>query len=231
VRGQGPSSQQKPNGQAPAKNGRGGLYREVQVKLLADHDATRDAVLDGLDWLRTQTTAEDVAVLFMAGHGTNDPTGRFYFLPYDTEVKRLRSTAVAGSEVKDALSATPGRVVAFLDTCHSGSVLGGNFRGLPDIDGLTNELSSAESGLIVFASSTGRELSRELPEQKNGAFTAALLEGLSGKADTEHTGAVTIEDLNFFVLHRVKQLTGGEQHPNMLRPQSIRDFPLLAVTR
>jgi hypothetical protein len=24
-------------------------------------------------------------------------------------------------------------------------------------------------------------------------------------------------------------LTGGEQHPNMLRPQSIRDFPLLAV--
>lgn len=28
MRGQGPSSQQKPNGQAPAKNGRGGLYRE-----------------------------------------------------------------------------------------------------------------------------------------------------------------------------------------------------------
>ncbi len=137
----------------------GGLYREVQVKLLADRDATRDAVLDGLDWLRTQTTAEDVAVLFMAGHGTNDATGRVYFLPFVTDLKPFRSTAVAGNEVKDALSATPGRVVAFLDTCHSGSVLGGNFRSAADIDGLTNELSSAESGLVVFAGSTGRELS------------------------------------------------------------------------
>ena len=212
------------------RNG-GGLYREVKVKLLADHDATRDAVLDGLDWLRTQTTADDVAVLFLAGHGTNDPTGRFYFLPVDTDVKRLRSTAVAGSEVKDALSATPGRVVAFLDTCHSGSVLGGNFRAVPDIDGLANELSSAESGLIVFTSSTGRELSAELPSLHNGAFTAALLEGLSGKADADHKGAVTIEDLNYYVLQRVKALTNGEQHPNELRPQSIRDFPLLAVAR
>ncbi len=70
-----------------------------------------------------------------------------------------------------------------------------------------------------------------MPAQHNGAFTAALLEALSGKADTEHKGAVTIEVLNFFVLQRVKALTDGEQHPNMLRPQSIRDFPLLAVSR
>jgi uncharacterized caspase-like protein len=95
------------------------------------------------------------------------------------------------------------------------------------MNGLANELSSAESGLIVFASSTGRELSVELPTLQNGAFTAALLEALAGKADAQHKGAVTIEDLNYYVLQRVKELTNGTQHPNMLRPQSIRDFPLL----
>jgi hypothetical protein len=207
-----------------------GLYREAQVKLLADADATRDNVLDGLDWLRKQTTADDVALLFMAGHGTGDASGRFYFLPVKADVQHLRSSAVAGSEVKDALAATPGRVVAFIDTCHSVNVLGGNFRALPpDINHLASELAAAESGLIVFASSTGSELSVELPTLHNGAFTAALLEGLSGKADVDHRGAVTIEELNFYVLRRVKALTNGEQHPNMLRPESIRDFPLLAV--
>jgi hypothetical protein len=47
---------------------------------------------------------------------------------------------------------------------HSGSVLGSNFRALPpDINHLAGELAAAESGLIVFASSTGRELSKQAP--------------------------------------------------------------------
>ena len=210
---------------------KGGLYRDVQVRLLEDRKASREAVLDGLDWLRRSATAEDVAVLFLAGHGTNDATGRFWFLPADVDTDRLRATAVSGTEIKEALGATAGRVVAFLDACHSGNVLGSGFRSAADMDRLSNELSAAEVGLVVFVSSTGRELSRELSEMRNGAFTAALLEAASGHADTEQKGAVTLEELNFFVLQRVKVLTKGEQHPNMLRPGSIRDFPLLTVGR
>jgi hypothetical protein len=96
----------------------------------------------------------------------------------------------------------------------------------PDMNGLVNELSSAEAATIVFDSSTGSELVEELPSPRNGAFTSALLEALSGKPDTEHRGAENVEERNFFVLEPVKALTDGEQHPNMLGPSSIRDFPM-----
>jgi len=40
-----------------------------------------------------------------------------------------------------------------------------------------------------------------------------------------------VEQPNFFVPRRVKALTDGEQHPNMLRPSSIRDFPLFTAVQ
>jgi hypothetical protein len=41
---------------------------------------------DGLEWIQLQVTQKDVAVLFFAGHGINDPNGMFYFLPADADL-------------------------------------------------------------------------------------------------------------------------------------------------
>lgn len=65
---------------AELKRQRGKLYRDVDVRLLEDAKATREAVIDGLDWLRKQVTANDMAVLFLAGHGINDSANRYYFV-------------------------------------------------------------------------------------------------------------------------------------------------------
>jgi hypothetical protein len=35
-------------------------------------------------------TQKDIAVLFLAGHGINDPNGVFYFLPIDADLERLK---------------------------------------------------------------------------------------------------------------------------------------------
>jgi len=48
------------------------LYADVVVKLLVDEQATKDDILDGFDWIQRETTAKDVAVIFIAGHGMND---------------------------------------------------------------------------------------------------------------------------------------------------------------
>ena len=45
---------------------------------------------------------------------------------------------------------------------------------------LANELASAERGVVVFTSSTGRQFSLERPEWSNGAFTKALVESFRG---------------------------------------------------
>lgn len=73
------------------------LYREVQTRVLVDGDATRDQVLDGLEWLSRSASARDVAVVQLAGHGVNDPeTGQYYFLPHDVDPEHLLRTGVSG---------------------------------------------------------------------------------------------------------------------------------------
>ena len=208
----------------------GGIYREVVVKTLTDADATRDNIVDGLDWIRLQTTSKDVAMIFMAGHGTNDTLNRYYFLPHNFNADRLASTGVTFTDIKNSVEAIAGKAVFFVDTCHSGNVLGTTkSRGLPDINGFVNELSSAENGAIVFAASTGKQVSLEDDSWNNGAFTKALVEGLSGKAQIPGKGKITINSLDLYISERVKELTRGQQTPTTTKPNTVPDFPVAAA--
>jgi WD40 repeat protein len=204
----------------------GGLYREVDTRLLQDAQATRDAILDGLDWIERETTARDVALVLMSGHGDNDADGAYYFLPYDVDPDRLRRSAVPDVEIRRSLSHISGKALFFFDTCHSGSVMPGRKAAPTDINGFVSDLASAENGLVVFAASTGREFAQERDEWKNGAFSKALIEGLSGKADISGKGVITISALEFWLAERVKELTLGQQHPTTAKPSTIRDFPI-----
>ena len=207
------------------QNGR--LYRDVEVKLLTDAAATRDAILDGLEWLERSTTQHDVAMVFLSGHGDNDARGTYYFLPVGFDPERLKRTALEFSQIRETVQSLPGKVVVFVDTCHAGNVMGGRARGGPaDINAVVNELTSAENGAVVFAASTGRQVAQERDEWGNGAFTKALLEGLSGSADYAHTGKITVNMLDLYISERVKVLTNGAQTPTTAKPQTIGDFPV-----
>jgi len=206
------------------------LYKDVITQVLPN--ASAEQVLDGLDWLRSQVTAKDVGVLFLAGHGVNDADGDYYFLPQDANPDRLRRTAVPYFEVKKTLSSLPGKTLAFIDTCHSGNILGSSTqirRGVADITAVINDLTAAENGVVVFASSTGRQFSLENSEWNNGAFTKALVEGFAGKADYTLDGAVTINELDTWLADRVKQLTHNQQTPTTTKPSTVQDFPVAVV--
>jgi WD40 repeat protein len=207
------------------------LYRKVEVKLLTDTSAKRDDILDGLEWIRREMTSRDVGVVFMAGHGVNDSDGIYYYLPQDTDPDKLKRTGVIFTEIRNTLAALPGKALFFVDTCHSGNVLGTGRRSVAnDLTAVVNELSSAENGVIVFAASTGRQVAQESPEWGNGAFTKAVIEGMSGKADVGRTGRVTHKMLDLYVSERVKALTRGTQSPVTIVPQGISDFPV-AISR
>jgi uncharacterized caspase-like protein len=83
-----------------------------------------------------------------------------------------------------------------------------------------------ENGAIVFTSSTGKQFSFENTEWGNGAFTKALVEGLSGKADLFRKGKITIKTLDAYISDRVEELTGGNQSPTTIIPFSIPDFQI-----
>jgi len=207
----------------------GRLYRQVETKVLTDGQAGRDDIVDGLEWLQKQVTQHDVGMIFIAGHGVNDPTLGYTYLPVNADPDRLRRTGVPMDEFKRTLAALPGKAIFFFDTCHSGNVLGNKTRAGPnDVSGVINELASAENGVVVFSSSTGRQLSYEDPAWGNGAFTKALVEGLDGKADYQKNGRITHKMLDLYISERVKSLTGGKQSPVTQAPGGVPDFPVAA---
>jgi hypothetical protein len=207
------------------------LYRDVEVRLLTDRAATRDAVVEGLEWLQKQVTARDVGMLFLSGHGVNASDGTYYFAPTNFDANSVKRTGVIFTEIKDTLSAMAGKAVFFVDTCHSGNVLGGGRRGLMDLNAVVNELTSSENGVVVFSSATGREAAFENESWGNGAFTLALVEGVRGKADSTHTGRVTYRSLDYYISERVKELTAGRQHPVTQAPGGVPDFPIAVLAQ
>jgi WD40 repeat protein len=206
----------------------GGLFREVSARVLTNGMATRDDILDGLEWIQRETTSKDVAMIMLSGHGVNDSSGYYYYLPQNADLSRIKRTCVPFTDIKNTVAALAGKALFFIDTCHSGNVLGGR-KGIADITGVVNELASAENGAIVFASSTGNQFSLEDAAWGNGAFTMALLEGLAGKADYRGRGVITVNMLDLWLSERVKELTDGQQTPTTAKPQTVQDFPVAVV--
>ncbi|MFT5152604.1 MAG: hypothetical protein ACI841_002603 [Planctomycetota bacterium] len=216
----------------------GKLFRKVDTHLV--EDATRQQVLEGLEWLEAQSTARDLAVVFFAGHGVTDNRDRYFFLSADSNPEKLRSSGVLYTEIIQTIEALPGKSVAFIDTCHAGNVTGGAKRraaaNAASMTRVINELASAENGSVVFAAATGNQFGLEKETWGNGAFTKAVVEALTGKVSEATNDAMlsailarptmTVNLLNAYVAERVKELTGGAQTPTMQRPATVPDFPI-----
>jgi uncharacterized caspase-like protein len=167
----------------------------------------------------------DVAMVFLSGHGMTTPDQHYRFMPYDYDENRKERTTISDSELKDYLTKIGGKKVFFFDTCYAGAVMGARATDTrPDVDKFANELKAAENGIVVFASSTGSQLSLERDEWNNGAFTKALVEGMRGAAARPDLAVISISDLNSYVSRRVKELTEGNQRPVMAMPKTVEDY-------
>jgi WD40 repeat protein len=216
----------------------GKAYREVEIKVLTDSEATRANVLSGLDWLKSRVTAGDVGIVFLAGHGFTMATDRrYYYGSVDVNLKKLIDTGVPYSAIQDALidfnlRGDGTRAVFFIDTCHAGDATSAS----PDTavkasngDALAGELTRTENQVLVFASSKGDQSSWEEPQFRHGAFTEALIEGLGTQwqADPRATGRVTYKNLDAWISDRVPVITQGKQTPRLMAPPGgVDDFVL-----
>lgn len=115
-----------------------------------------------------------------------------------------------------------GKKIFFFDTCYSGALLPGKTTNTQaNVDKFANDLKAAESGIVVFTSSTGNELSLERDEWNNGAFAKAAVKGLRGAAAQQDAQVVMISDLESYVSRRVKELTRGNQRPMVGQSQGL----------
>lgn len=209
---------------------RGKLFAEVRPVVLTDRQATKNNILKALRNLQESVTQYDFAVITLAGHGVADDQDEYFFLPCNYDPRQeLESTGISWDDFRRRLGRLPCTVWLVLDTCHSGLVTRGQLRGLSPLDveratdqALRKYLAS-ERGVIVTAAALGKQKAAERADWKHGALTLALLEGLSGKWMFEEgqvvpfphqvgsDNVVDLEELSFFVSHRVRLLTGGAQ--------------------
>jgi hypothetical protein len=203
-------------------------YRKIEIVTLENEKATAAEIRRALDWFASAPTSHDVAMLFMAGHGVDDQGGRYFFVPQEVGPKEALSQGLSYQDIRRALASVAGRVLFFIDTCHSGAAWGNPGKSATDVSRIVNDLNSPENRIMTFASSTGHQRSYERTEWGNGAFTKAVVEGLMGKADVFQNGYVTTTQLDAYVSDRVPKLTSGQQTPAIGRPFGV-DYPLVQL--
>lgn len=207
----------------------GGIYRSVTTTVLCNEkktckeDATRINILKGLTWLTKVTSQNDMAVIFLAGHGIKNRGGSGYFLPADGQMQHLRQTGLPFSAIKTAIATLKGIPLVFADTCHAGHILGQGLSAI-DMNRMGNEFAREETGAVLFAASTGNERAVEDPRLENGVFTKAIVEGFNGKARVPGHPFITVQDMREYISERVRALNVGQQNPTVTMPPAMQDF-------
>jgi hypothetical protein len=174
------------------------------IRLLHDASATRQAILDGLSWLKTQAEvdAEATVVVYYSGHGWLDTsTGLYYLIPHDVKPQNPLGSALSSQAFSNALRAIPARkLLVFVDSCHAEGMatakeshtiaeLPPGFAKMAPPRDVVDTLKRGE-GRAVYASARGTQLSWIRPDQTMSIYTYHLIEALHGAGN--HPGETEV---------------------------------------
>lgn len=168
------------------------------VTLLADRQATRQAVLAALTDAFGQAKADETLFVYLAGHGDVEAES-YYFVAHDTDAHDLRTTGVSLAAIKALFDKTASsRAFLWLDFCHCGGILTERAAKADDRTVLRRTLEVVRGeGKIIVAACTPRQSAYENASLGHGLFTDALLRGLKG--DASSGGEVTANSLFDFI--------------------------------
>ncbi len=213
------------------------VYESIIGQLLLDEQATRSNIEAEIRRLGGVSQADDVFVLYLAGHGVT-VDGRYYFMPHDS--RRLEdgsldlATGVGQDQLQQWLTLIPAfRSMLVYDTCEAGSTTEdrSGFRGQQLV---AAEKLSRSMGRTVLSASTdvSGALEGYPPDagQKHGIFTYVLLDGFAHADDNgDGHGLITTEELAAYVSKRLPDLS--EKAFNFRQEPQIKlsgaPFPLI----
>jgi hypothetical protein len=198
-----------------AFRGSGGLYAEVKPIPLIDNTATRYEIRRQLKLLQGMMATDDNAIIFFAGHGMMIGN-TFYLLPFGADITEVpvsvEETGLKATELHELVEVLTrrGRVLVFLDACHTGAFIAGDTR--PNADQLRRAVASGNFG--VFTASKGTQTAQEYPHLQHGAFTKLILDAIldtNARADADHNGIITVGELHSYLEKSLPRLTNSKQ--------------------
>lgn len=199
-------------------------YPPCNVVSLLDANATRTAVLKGLNELAARAGTDDTACVFFSGHGGvfGSPGNEdSVLLTVDSDLADIENTSISSNELAAALAQIKAkRLLVFIDACHAG----GTAISKSLTDGKGHEIKSGYaqstftklavgSGRALMASCRADEVSAVFVGARNSVFTTALLAGLRGAADKNASGFIKVFDLFNYISEEVPKLIPDDQHP------------------
>jgi hypothetical protein len=168
----------------------------------------RASILTELDNMARSSDEDDLLLFYFSGHGTTS-NGEGYLLARDTKSSSLRYTGIAIREIGEILRNCEAKAkILVIDSCHAGETIGKTSNTMTQVF-LERVFFEAE-GTAVLASCKHEQKSYVWEEQQTSVYTYYFLQALSGQADTDKKGFVTVNDVNRFVTDGVK--TWALQH-------------------
>jgi len=216
-------------------------YSQDNLLVLTGTDATREKILDGLEWLKAKLEADpdanQTAFIYYSGHGHRESSGESFLIPYDARFP-IRLGALAANDFAESISAIqPRRLLVVLDCCHA--------EGLNVKDATESKLTSAAvtadtpgvgllaegDGRAVLSSSRGSQRSFIRRDGQMSVFTYHLVEALTGHAGRPAWPNVTVTEVMEYV-GRTVPATAQSEHSAEQEPvfrYSGTAFPVALV--
>jgi hypothetical protein len=220
------------------KSPQGGGFKNENVLVLTDTQATSAALRHALFTFLKKAIEEDLVIFFFSGQGAPEPgiSENYYLLTYDADPGDLPSTAIPTWDVDIAFrrNIKAKRAVILADASHVSSI--GKVTGTRGVKGsnLINRylknLSETGEGKAIFTSTQEGQISAKthLKGRNTGLFTYYLLEALSGAADENSDGMVTLGEAIDYTTDLVSAASRGKQRPD-IAGKFDRDLPLAVL--
>ena len=210
-------------------------YSPQQVSLLLNEQATLEALRRGLESLASRAKSDDTVIVYFSGHGARLGSlsdAQSILLPIDSDPVSILTTTMSEAEFSTALARIKaGRLVVFIDACHSGAA--GSFKtaeGAQTVDLGFSEKSlnrlAQGTGRVLIASSRASETSLILAGATNSLFTQHLIDALRGAARTQGDGLIRVFEIFNYVSEKVRNAMPGQQHPIFKASDLEDNFPI-----
>ncbi len=206
------------------KSNAGGNVPEAQITILLNKEATIAAILNALDWVKAETTTNDLVYFYFSGHGDVETENTFslgYLLAYNTPASNYRNNAIKIETLNDDANflstKKQAKVVLITDACHSGKLAGDFFKGKQLVG---KQLQQVLNNEVRLTSCAVDEEAAEGPDWGGGrgVFSYYLLNGMYGLAENIADGSIKLNEMkrfldSAFVADKILRLQNHKQHP------------------
>lgn len=201
------------------KSKKGGSVPASNIVMLVDSQATKANIVAKSKELFSKAKKDDRVIFYFTGHGIKG-----CFAPYDADGSDARFLYF--DEIKAIFRcAKCNTKLLFADACQSGSM---KLEQMAKSNKKSSkQTETANMNIAVMMACKSNEYSAELHQLRQGLFTYYLIEGLSGQANADGNRYITIQELYYYVYHKVQDKAKELHHTQT--PELFGKFDLRLI--